>query len=133
MITEFTRFRCTSPSSSATSKWRDPRVTTHPPRFIAMKLENWPVPCINGHAESSTKPGCAGSSRLTSSSTDVAGGTPSTALPPLPSTLNRSSWRHITPLGMPVVPPVYSSSRSSPLRPHGPCTGPCTVADTTVS
>ena len=44
--------------------------------------------------------------RATSSATSFAGGTPRIALPPAPSTLNRSSWRHITPFGIPVVPPV---------------------------
>ena len=40
------------------------------------------------------------------SSIEVAGGMPSSALPPAPITLKRSSCAHITPLGMPVVPPV---------------------------
>ena len=38
--------------------------------------------------------------------------------PDLLSRANRSSWRHITPLGMPVVPPVYSRMRSSGLVPR---------------
>ena len=35
---------------------------------------------------------------------------------------NRSTWRHTTPFGLPVVPPVYSISVSSPdrsMRPAG--------------
>ena len=51
-------------------------------------------------------PGASGRCGRPARRCDAAGGTPSSALPPAPSTLNRSSWRHITPLGMPVVPPV---------------------------
>jgi len=44
--------------------------------------------------------------RLRTTIEGVAGGRPNSGLPPRPSTLNRSSWRHITPFGRPVVPPV---------------------------
>jgi len=36
----------------------------------------------------------------------------------LVSLTTRSSCRHMTPLGIPVVPPVYSMFKSSPERPH---------------
>ena len=40
-------------------------------------------------------------------------------LDPASLSMMRSSWRHMTPFGIPVVPPVYSMYRSSPLRPSG--------------
>ena len=113
--------RCVSTvrNSSATSKCRLSSETTVPPVVMAMNAENCPVPCISGQATTiTTGAGASGSSRSATSATDSAGGVPSSGLPPLPNTLNRSSWRHITPFGIPVVPPVYSSKRSSPLRPH---------------
>ena len=89
-------------SSSTGSKWRPCMVMTAPAstRFhIALKA---PVPCISGAAgrlrgpglamrsSNSAQPGTAGSGRFEGAS----------RLPTM------SSWRHITPLGMPVVPPV---------------------------
>ena len=114
--------RATSRHSSSAVKRRDGSVTIVPPIPMVMNDENWPVPCISGHAGSMTSGGRSGSIRDASSSTDVAGSMPTRALPPAPSTLKRSSWRHITPLGMPVVPPVYRSRRSSGERPQGPAT-----------
>ena len=77
-----------------------------PPPIIAMNAENWPVPCISGQATTITGGGGARVGPLGDRVDDVAGSTPVSGLPPAPSTLKRSSWRHITPLGMPVVPPV---------------------------
>ena len=58
------RWRSAAANSSATSKWRLTRVTTAPPRFIAMSAENCPVPCISGQATSITGPsGPSGSAR----------------------------------------------------------------------
>ncbi|CAB4886589.1 unannotated protein [freshwater metagenome] len=68
MMMEFTLLRSTSPNSSETSNERDGSVTTVPPRIIAMRLENWPVPCMSGHADSSTNGGQSGPIRPTSSS-----------------------------------------------------------------
>ncbi len=78
-----------------------------PPWLKQISEENCPVPCISGQATSEIGRMWSGPwMRATSSSTEVAGGMPSRALPPAPITLKRSSWRHITPFGMPVVPPV---------------------------
>ena len=61
---------------------------------------------VNQWAGSMERPAPAVSMRPASSSTDAAGGIPRSGFPPAPSTLKRSSWRHMTPLGIPVVPPV---------------------------
>ena len=100
------RTRATVSNSSATSKRRLASDTTVPPPTIAMSAENWPVPCINGQATTITGGAALAAARSATCSTVVAGSTPVSGLPPAPSTLKRSSWRHITPLGMPVVPPV---------------------------
>ena len=81
-------------------------VTTVPPAVIAPNAENCPVPCISGQAMTPTVGAASGSMRSTISAIDSAGGTPRIGDPPPPSTLNKSSWRHMTPFGMPVVPPV---------------------------
>ncbi len=117
---ELTRRSDTVRHSSAGEKFRDVRVTIEPPVFMAPNAENCPVPCISGQAGSITDPGPV--IRDASSSTEVLGGRPRRGLPPAPSSRNRSPWRHITPLGIPVVPPVYSIRMSSPERPHGPAT-----------
>ena len=105
MITSVARWRSIVASSSSTSKRRLVRETIVPPTAIDLSAENCPVPCMRGQAGISTWPGAAGSTRAVSSSRCAAGGVPKTVLPPAPRALNRSSWRHITPLGIPVVPP----------------------------
>jgi hypothetical protein len=46
------RRRSTSFHSSIALNLREGRVATVPPRFRVMNDENWPVPCICGHATS---------------------------------------------------------------------------------
>ena len=86
---------------------RDGRKAAVPPTLKQIRFENCPVPCISGHAISVVGRRWSGLwMRSISSGIEVAGGMPSSALPPAPITLKRSSCAHITPLGMPVVPPV---------------------------
>ena len=69
---------------------------------------NNPVPCISGHA------GRHVAARLPSR---IAASTSGGRVPGLDicqSATYRSSERHITALGLPVVPPVYKNTRSSP-------------------
>ncbi len=93
-------------------------VTIEPASASVHIALNAPVPCISGaagrfdgpgldtRASNSSHPGAAGNGRRDGPS----------RLP------NTSSWRHITPFGAPVVPPVYSRYRSSGERPHGAAT-----------
>ena len=67
-----------------------------------MSAENCPVPCISGQATTITGPARPASMRLGElGDRRRAAARRANGLPPAPSTLNRSSWRHITPLGMP--------------------------------
>ena len=121
-------------SVAVASNRRLARVTTQPPFSMPPSAVRKPVPCIRGHDGSETR-------RIRSSSNW--GFRPS--MPPdrsngsrRPSLLmcQRSSNRHMTPLGMPVVPPVYSSHRSSPLRGQGaskPSESPGSGADPAAS
>ena len=66
----------------------------------------WPAPCMNGGMISVTSPlGCAGSIFSLALVGEVTRSLVNTSMPPA-SAKYTSSWRHITPLGMPVVPPV---------------------------
>ena len=107
------RRRSTSLQSSTASNLREGRLMMLPPVLSTPKLLNWAVPCISGQAATAAPGGGRGMSpalpvrtRSPASAGVSSGGMPTRALPPAPSTWNRSSWRHITPLGMPVVPPV---------------------------
>ena len=73
-----------------------------PPPERTEKLVNAPVPCISGQAGIPVAPGCWNMASSAAGSRSSGRGVPSVA----DSTMMRSSWRHITPLGMPVVPPV---------------------------
>ncbi len=88
--------------------WRSASETTAPPPVIAISAENCPVPCISGQATIITGGVVAGSRPRSATSVDVRRRRRCRAAGcrRAPSTLNRSSWRHITPFGMPVVPPV---------------------------
>ncbi len=104
---ELMRSACTVSSSSSGSNLLPSIVTTLPPIIRLLNALNNPVPCINGAAGRLRGPGlltrsvaacrsCSGGRRLRFAAS---------------SAPNRSSWRHITPFGIPVVPPVYSSTR----------------------
>ncbi len=98
----FTFSRSTASRSSVASNRRDSSVTTEPPT-ASMPIElNAPVPCMRGQAGRWTGPGpftvLRTPSRPPSSGTRM--------MFPLFNLANRSSWRHMTPLGTPVVPPV---------------------------
>ena len=68
-------------------------------------VPHWAAPCISGGITSRTS-GAGGGRALLGQL--VVGGDllAGDASMPWPSAMNTSSWRHITPLGMPVVPPV---------------------------
>ena len=98
--------------SSEASKLRPSRVTIEPPKFMTESPGKFPVPCICGQAGQNLGPGPGISRSVTSPSSGIG-----FARAPA-STTARSSCRHITPFGIPVVPPVYSMMRSSPLLPQ---------------
>ena len=99
---ELIRSVCTVSSSSTGSKRRPVIVTTLPPTIRLESALNSPVPCISGAAGRLRGPGLvtrpwprrgprSGGRRLRLAESRAP---------------NRSSWRHITPFGSPVVPPV---------------------------
>ena len=59
MMSELTRRASMVSSSSSMSKWRPSSSTTTPAPLRAMKVVNWPVPCMSGGPGSSTPPGAA--------------------------------------------------------------------------
>ena len=71
----------------------------------AFHMAHWAFPCMSGATTSiGTRPASSVFTRPASSSGEVIGGAPQ---PPPPMAAKKmSSWRHMTPLGMPVVPPV---------------------------
>ena len=89
-------------SSSTTSKLRPDKVTTEPARARFHMALNAPVPCINGAAGRLTGPGPTRRSARAAADGSAGSGRrePESRLP------TTSSWRHITPFGVPVVPPV---------------------------
>jgi hypothetical protein len=80
-------------SSRSGTDWTN----TVPPPSQVRKLIQWPAPCMNGGASSACSPVLASA---TNSSIDAA-----VFEPPKHSTI-ASPLRHMTPLGIPVVPPV---------------------------
>ena len=106
MIRPLTFSRWTVSSSSTGSNCREVRVTTRPPSLRHSMAVKPPVPCMSGHAGRRVIPG-----PLLASSARTSSGPPSSGYrrnPALLSRAKRSSWRHMTPFGIPVVPPVYS-------------------------
>ena len=75
---------------------------TVPPRNNVENAIQCAVPCMNGHAATQR---VRGSRQRSAISSGVAIGVPPPPAPPI-APKKRSSWRHITPFGMPVVPPV---------------------------
>jgi hypothetical protein len=71
-----------------------------PPVFQVRKLIQWPAPCMNGGATRARSPAPERLASVTTSSRVVA------VLDPPKHSAQASAWRHSTPLGMPVVPPV---------------------------
>ena len=72
----------------------------------AFHIAHWALPCISGPITSMgiLAAGSSADSRPANSSAEVMGAAPH---PPPPMAAKKmSSWRHITPLGIPVVPPV---------------------------
>ena len=106
MATLLTAWWPTACHSSCGSKLTPPSVTIEPPAVSVMKAVKRPVPCMRGQAGRWRSPGPRARTRAASSSSDATGGSPSTGFPPPPIARQRSSDRHMTPFGMPVVPPV---------------------------
>ena len=75
---------------------------TLPPLNSALNAIQCAVPCMNGHAGTHLVRGTRQRSAISSG---VVIGAPPPLAPPI-APKNTSSWRHITPFGMPVVPPV---------------------------
>ena len=87
--------------SRAGSRCRSGEMTTVPPEYSVPNAIQWAVPCMNGHAG---RPRRWRSRESTISSGLVIGASP--RFPPPNTPKKMSSARHITPFGMPVVPPV---------------------------
>ena len=94
--------RSTSSHSFSASSRCSAGITTAPPLNNAPKAIQCAVPCMNGHA--GTHLVRAARQRSAISSGEVIGFPPPPAPPMAPK--KTSSWRHMTPLGIPVVPPV---------------------------
>ena len=76
------------------SPWIRPRI-----------VDTWPAPCISGAAGSITPGPALSAARSRSASGRSTFSLLYASMPPH-SAKKMSSWRHITPFGMPVVPPV---------------------------
>ena len=92
----------TSCHTRAASRWRSGEMTTVPPPNSVQKATQWAVPCMNGQAGSMRPPPLRAASAMSSGFSMP--GPP--GFPPCSAPKKMSSWRHSTPLGMPVVPPV---------------------------
>ena len=104
---ELTPYCCTVSRNSSASKCRPVIVVTQPPTIRLLMALKSPVPCMSGAPGMLRGPG-----RLTRSSMALRSCSGGIRLRLLASsTPKRSSWRHITPFGIPVVPPVYKSMR----------------------
>ena len=89
-------------------------ITTVPPPKSAMNAAQCALTCMRGGVTSCTAPNSG--MRLTIWSGAEIGPSKVVGSPPPIDAKKMSSWRHITPLGMPVVPPVYAMYTSSALR-----------------
>ena len=90
---------------AAGSNLREEASTSVLPWWKQMKAAHWAAPCMRGAAVAMVKVPTVSSTRSARSSGD-AGGSASPMADRSMAAKKMSSWRHITPLGMPVVPPV---------------------------
>ena len=89
-------------SNSSTSKFRPVSVVVDPPSNIVESELKKPVPCMRGAPGRPFGPG-----PLRRAAATPAAGSSGSLFRLLDSRApTRSSWRHMTPLGIPVVPPV---------------------------
>lgn len=100
MLVTFSFSTVRSTSSGTNLRW----ITTRWPKSNPMNAVSVEVPCISGGVGKKVIPAPPAATRSASSSGFLTG-SPVGAPPPNPEK-NRSSCRHITPLGIPVVPPV---------------------------
>ncbi len=100
MLLTFSFSMVRSTSSGANFRW----ITMRWPKLKPMNAVSVEVPCISGGVGKNVIPAPPAATRSANSSGFLTG-SPVGAPPPRPEK-NRSSWRHITPLGIPVVPPV---------------------------
>src|SRR5665213_1662751 len=98
------RSASTSRQTAAGSKAPPGVVTTVPPPKSVEKANQCPAACMNGGTASAVIPGR--STRSANSSGRVMWLPDANGSPPPMAAKKMSSWRHSTPLGMPVVPPV---------------------------
>jgi hypothetical protein len=97
----FTRSRATASQTPSGSKRG--MSTMRSPQKNPMNTPSCAAPWISGGTGN-----CTTTARVfafSASSSGLSIGTPAGFPPPIP-VKNRSSWRHTTPFGMPVVPPV---------------------------
>jgi hypothetical protein len=100
----FTLSRSTSDQISCASSRRDVASTTLPPLCRPIIAAQCPLPCISGATGSVAGGAVRAIAFVPISSGAVIGGPP--GLPPCSPAKKTSSCRHMTPFGMPVVPPV---------------------------
>ena len=102
IASEVTRRRVIVSSTSTAVKPAPVSVMTDPPLFSTGNARTDAAACMSGDAMSATGPGCAISGATAARSASSGNGT---AARPF-NTRSKSSCRHITPFGAPVVPPV---------------------------
>ena len=103
-MTVIARSRSASPHASCGSKPCGVYSTTLPPPNSMMHMPHWAAPCMIGASVNEVTRPSSGHTRPAISSGAWIGGWPK---PPPPKAAKKmSSWRHITPFGVPVVPPV---------------------------
>ena len=90
---------------ASASSDRPGRVTTQPPRVSCESDIMWPVPCISGAAGSTTGAAPAVATMCSRWASMVASSPSGTGLVAV-SSRTSVSCSHITPFGIPVVPPV---------------------------
>ncbi len=79
--------------------------TVVPAIMNAFHMAHWALPCMSGATTSMGMRAASSVPMRPASSTAVAIGAAPQPPPPM-AAKKMSSWRHMTPLGMPVVPPV---------------------------
>jgi hypothetical protein len=79
--------------------------TRHCPPFRPMKLAHWAAPCMSGGSGIIRSGNATSAAFLATSSYELTASHVRMLRPPMHD-MNTSCWRHSTPLGMPVVPPV---------------------------
>ena len=99
-------------TTSSASKWSTTvGKTTDCPLVSAVITLHWAAPWISGGRIINLVPGP--SATLVAISSTESAGSPVMMFRPPKDVMKMSCWRHSTPFGIPVVPPVYRTYRSS--------------------